>query len=538
MSDDNPFMPQGDDQAPVPSAQYQTQPGQPYGANPYGAPGQVPQYQQPTQPAASERQHTSASQPAAPAYGQVPQYGQIPQYGKPSQPRDAAQSTTSVRAGYAAPAVPRYGDPIEQSAQPANTAPVNPSQGNPSQGNPPHDNPSQAIQPSSATGSQPQVPVYGEPQPAAKATTAVSEATPAAATATAASVAAADSQPQPTRPQPEYGQNAPSYNPAASQATASQATAAQATAAQPPYTPGAAPAGATPLPQGMPQFDQYGQPSIPYGVLGEPPIDKPWYGIGFGAAIARFFRKYATFTGRASKGEFWWPFLLFVIVNVVTGIVTMVSFWVGEALSTVWLLAVIVPFTSAGVRRLHDTGRKGSWMLLPGIPFILTQLISYGWLYYMFKLAAKLKPWFEAGGQGTIQLSEQESAAVLLPLLAIVVTGLLYIISLIALMVGASHPSGAQFDAAPGQSNTAPQTPGNAAYGAAYAAGASAYGPAYGGAYGAQSMPQTQPQPQQPQQQAAPQQPEYGQYAGAPVPSVSAGAPVPPDQRSDNRISR
>ena len=35
-----------------------------------------------------------------------------------------------------------------------------------------------------------------------------------------------------------------------------------------------------------------------------PPLDWPWYGIGFGAAVKRFFKKYATFSGRASRGEY------------------------------------------------------------------------------------------------------------------------------------------------------------------------------------------------------------------------------------------
>ena len=38
----------------------------------------------------------------------------------------------------------------------------------------------------------------------------------------------------------------------------------------------------------------------------EPPLEWPWYGIGFVAAVKRFFKKYATFNGRASRGEYWW----------------------------------------------------------------------------------------------------------------------------------------------------------------------------------------------------------------------------------------
>ena len=37
-----------------------------------------------------------------------------------------------------------------------------------------------------------------------------------------------------------------------------------------------------------------------------PPLDLPHYGIGFVDAVKRGFKKYATFTGRASRSEYWW----------------------------------------------------------------------------------------------------------------------------------------------------------------------------------------------------------------------------------------
>ena len=59
--------------------------------------------------------------------------------------------------------------------------------------------------------------------------------------------------------------------------------------------------------------------------VSEPPLDWPYYGIGFGAAITRFFKKYATFTGRASRGEYWWyalfsAIITFVLYGIVLGI--------------------------------------------------------------------------------------------------------------------------------------------------------------------------------------------------------------------------
>ena len=48
-----------------------------------------------------------------------------------------------------------------------------------------------------------------------------------------------------------------------------------------------------------------------------PPLDWPHYGIGFLPAVKRAFQKYATFSGRASRSEFWW----WVLANAIVGTV-------------------------------------------------------------------------------------------------------------------------------------------------------------------------------------------------------------------------
>ena len=125
------------------------------------------------------------------------------------------------------------------------------------------------------------------------------------------------------------------------------------------------------------------QPAYPLP-LGEPPLDHPWYGIGFVDAIKRGFKKYAKFDGRASRGEYWWWVLftgvaLFVpyIIGIVVGVATAsgrsdlspaaIPFWV---LAGVIWLAVIVPSIAVAVRRLHDAGYSGWFYLLALIPSI------------------------------------------------------------------------------------------------------------------------------------------------------------------------
>ena len=92
--------------------------------------------------------------------------------------------------------------------------------------------------------------------------------------------------------------------------------------------------------------------------------------MDFVTAVKTCFSKYATFTGRASRSEFWW-FALFTFAASV--ILSMVN----ETLSGIFSLAVLVPSLSVGVRRLHDIGNSGWFMLIWLIPFIGWAIMIY-----------------------------------------------------------------------------------------------------------------------------------------------------------------
>ena len=91
------------------------------------------------------------------------------------------------------------------------------------------------------------------------------------------------------------------------------------------------------------------------------------------------FRNYATFSGRASRPEFWYFYLFSVIIQILLFIALMVlaacdapdsvgvPFMV---LWTVWQLAMILPTLAVTIRRLHDTGRSGANVLLGFIPIV------------------------------------------------------------------------------------------------------------------------------------------------------------------------
>ena len=82
--------------------------------------------------------------------------------------------------------------------------------------------------------------------------------------------------------------------------------------------------------------------------------------------------KYATFSGRATRSEYWYlvlfGYLLAFIIVFVGMSVESPELMIG--LSTVLGLILFVPSLSVCVRRLHDTGRSGWWYLLILIPYV------------------------------------------------------------------------------------------------------------------------------------------------------------------------
>lgn len=98
--------------------------------------------------------------------------------------------------------------------------------------------------------------------------------------------------------------------------------------------------------------------------------------------------KYVTFSGRASRSEFWWWFLalciLLLIARIIDGalIAPMLGFGAfqeesGQPLSVLLALAVLLPNIAVGIRRLHDTGRVGWWLLIGLIPVVGTLVLLY-----------------------------------------------------------------------------------------------------------------------------------------------------------------
>jgi uncharacterized membrane protein YhaH (DUF805 family) len=91
-------------------------------------------------------------------------------------------------------------------------------------------------------------------------------------------------------------------------------------------------------------------------------------------------RRYAHFSGRARRLEYWMFVLLLVFVAILLSVFD-AAFglaWndrrAGGILSSIFVLGAVIPLLAASVRRLHDTGRAGWWVTVPIASFVLGAL--------------------------------------------------------------------------------------------------------------------------------------------------------------------
>ena len=85
--------------------------------------------------------------------------------------------------------------------------------------------------------------------------------------------------------------------------------------------------------------------------------------MDFFTAIKTCFRKYADFTGRATRSEFWW-FVLFLFLADIVLLAILHILWL------IFTVGVLLPRIAVAVRRLHDIDRSGWWILLALIPLV------------------------------------------------------------------------------------------------------------------------------------------------------------------------
>lgn len=146
------------------------------------------------------------------------------------------------------------------------------------------------------------------------------------------------------------------------------------------------------------------QPAPPaQGSTGETPLWAPLYGASLPQAFQRFFKKYADFTGRASRSEYWWWALVAAIVGIVLEVLALALggagatvnadgtstpgplFWLPGLLIAVWGLGTLIPHLALTWRRLHDANLAGPFFFLALIPIV-------GWIILLIFTLLPSKP--------------------------------------------------------------------------------------------------------------------------------------------------
>jgi uncharacterized membrane protein YhaH (DUF805 family) len=190
--------------------------------------------------------------------------------------------------------------------------------------------------------------------------------------------------------QPQYGEQQPPHG--------QQPYGAQPSDGQSPY--GEQPPhaqqqyGEQPQPYGQ---QPHGEPPQPYGQQpaasprladGSVPLWAPLYDAGLVQSVKRFILKYADFSGRASRSEYWWLALATAVVYLGLGLLGTLAgipgmtvhadgssdpgpgFLPFALILAVFFFGTIVPNLSLGVRRLHDVDLSGWLILLALFPYL------------------------------------------------------------------------------------------------------------------------------------------------------------------------
>jgi uncharacterized membrane protein YhaH (DUF805 family) len=98
--------------------------------------------------------------------------------------------------------------------------------------------------------------------------------------------------------------------------------------------------------------------------------------MDFMQAVQTVLNNYANFKDRSRRSEYWWWVLAYIIAIIAVSIVGGV---IGASmlLSNLLALALLVPNIAVGVRRFHDIGKSGWWLLISLIPVI-------GWIAVIY----------------------------------------------------------------------------------------------------------------------------------------------------------
>ncbi len=106
--------------------------------------------------------------------------------------------------------------------------------------------------------------------------------------------------------------------------------------------------------------------------------------------IQSFTTKYATFSGRSPRKEYWLFILAYVVLSIAFAILDAVTGLYSTAANiglfgAVFSIAVLIPYLAVSIRRMHDTDRVGWWILIALIP-----LVRWIWFFVLTVLRGTL----------------------------------------------------------------------------------------------------------------------------------------------------
>jgi len=120
--------------------------------------------------------------------------------------------------------------------------------------------------------------------------------------------------------------------------------------------------------------------------------------MNFSEAISSGFQNYVNFSGRAQRSAFWYWALFVFLGSFVAGILDAMIFGIDAyaPISGLFGLVVLLPGLAVSVRRLHDIGRSGWWLLIWLVPLI-------GWIILIYWYCQPGEPGFNQFGRNPLE---------------------------------------------------------------------------------------------------------------------------------------
>lgn len=95
----------------------------------------------------------------------------------------------------------------------------------------------------------------------------------------------------------------------------------------------------------------------------------------FSKSISTVFSKYANGKGRASRSEYWWWYFFTLLLGLVIGLIEL-ALGIGSILTGIVNLALLCPGICVAIRRCHDSGHSGWWVICPIVNLVMMFLPS------------------------------------------------------------------------------------------------------------------------------------------------------------------